>query len=66
MPGNVLILPTPIALIFLFSQGHKHSYNSAYDSQFDFVTSENQPYSKEPFKLLYIYKEGENFRSPKV
>ena len=27
---------------FWFSQGHKHSYDSAYDSA-DSVTSENQP-----------------------
>ena len=28
---------------FLFSLGHKHSYDSAYDSHSDSVASENQP-----------------------
>ena len=30
-------------LIFLFSLGHKRSYESAYDSYSDSVASENQP-----------------------
>ena len=38
--GNVLILLTPIplhlmTLIFLFSVGHKHSYDSSYNFDFD-------------------------------
>ena len=28
---------------FLFSLGHKHTYDSAYDSNSDSIASENQP-----------------------
>ena len=40
---NILILMTPLKNSdFLFSVGHKRSYNSAYDSNSESVASENQ------------------------
>ena len=40
---SVALMTLLTTLIFLFSQGHKRSYHSAYDSYSDSVARENQP-----------------------